>query len=189
LSNWILLRSGAHYTFGSTECPALTYLDDVIIPLSRISRFGGHTTTPWSVAAHAVAAGLVAADAGLPKDLIPLALHHDDQEALVGDVVSPLKRMIADYPAIEAAAEQCLVTARKGRLPTESERVAIKAIDLSLLAAEANCLKGGGSEVWPVQDEALFALAKKATVRAVETGRGWGAGAAEAYMKMMEKYG
>lgn len=83
-------------------------LNDVSNALATITRYTGHTTIDngdnpffYSVAEHAcyVAGRLLELDA--PYEVALAGLHHDDQEAYVGDMNSPLKSLIPHYKAIE----------------------------------------------------------------------------------------
>ena len=78
--------------------PADYVLTDVATALSHISRWGGHSYRPISVASHALrVAALVQLCGGSPTDTL-IALHHDDTEAFgLGDVCHPLKAL---FPAL-----------------------------------------------------------------------------------------
>lgn len=54
--------------------------------LAKLNRFAGHTQRPYSVAQHAVLTSYLA-QPGFEYE----ALHHDDEEAFGGDIISPLK--------------------------------------------------------------------------------------------------
>lgn len=71
-------------------------LSDIAIALSNICRFGGHA--PWySVAQHSVLVSYLA-----PPPFKLCALFHDATEAYLGDVISPLKRLLGEsYASIE----------------------------------------------------------------------------------------
>ena len=81
--------------------------DDVIKSLARRPRYGGFLDTPldelYVVAQHAVYVSRVAGTLEGGDD--PLAryhaLHHDDPEYILMDVVSPMKRILPDYKALE----------------------------------------------------------------------------------------
>jgi hypothetical protein len=63
-------------------------IDDVADGLARTPRFNGHTSRPYSVAAHSL---LVASL--LPPDLQLAGLLHDASEAYLGDLISPVKHL------------------------------------------------------------------------------------------------
>lgn len=86
----------------TTLAPEKIQLLDIARTLSRINRYNGRTPYPYSVAQHAV----------LVSYLVPVvhaydALHHDDEEAYIGDVIKPIK--CACVKGIEARIRDCLV--------------------------------------------------------------------------------
>lgn len=186
--NWILLRSGAAYVFGEEECPALKFEEDVVVPLSRIARYIGHTNTqPWSVAAHAACCAIVARDAGLAHRIQRLVLHHDDAEALVGDCASPLKRQLKEFAGFEDAAYKAIAKHTGVEPANQGEVMTIKAVDLALLEGERRLLKAPlvPGMNWGVPfDERLADLAEKTVYRALKTYRSFGDNAHRFYMNI-----
>jgi uncharacterized protein len=90
--DWILTVSGRKVWPTWPADPGEIALDDIAHALSQINRWTGHTRRPWSVAQHAlVVAEVVAA---FSPDLALAALHHDDAEAYLGDVATPIKRQM-----------------------------------------------------------------------------------------------
>lgn len=73
------------------------FLIDIAVALSRINRFGGHSTQPYSVAQHSVDVST-----RVRSEVAMLALMHDASEAYVGDMVTPLKKLLGAYREIEA---------------------------------------------------------------------------------------
>jgi 5'-deoxynucleotidase YfbR-like HD superfamily hydrolase len=72
-------------------------VDDIVHSLSLINRFNGAAKFPYSVAQHSLyVAGL------LPPELKLHGLLHDAPEAYVGDMVSPLKKIMTEYKEVEA---------------------------------------------------------------------------------------
>lgn len=65
-------------------------LVDLATTLAKINRFIGRTYHPYSVAQHAVVVSLICS----PEQAYE-CLHHDDTEAYVGDLASPIKRYAA----------------------------------------------------------------------------------------------
>src|SRR5918994_6288050 len=84
--------SGAHLDLADPD-PGAIRLEDIAAALSKVCRFGAQTTRFYSVAQHAVLVQRLVVEAGRP-DLSLAALHHDSHEAYVGDVTTPLKRML-----------------------------------------------------------------------------------------------
>ncbi len=71
-------------------------IHDIAWSLSRICRFGGHTTTHYSVATHSIAVSYLVP----PEDAL-WGLLHDASEAYVGDMVRPLKNKMNLYRGVE----------------------------------------------------------------------------------------
>ena len=118
------------------------------------------------------------------------ALHHDDAEALVGDVVSPLKHQLTDFAPIEDAASRCIARNAGYLLPTGDFPNIVKALDVAALEAERRLLKAPlvPGLAWHVEyDRDLARLAEQFVYRAIIAERAWGAPAAEDYMTMMEE--
>lgn len=182
---WLLLRSGAKYTYGDLRCEGLDFEQDVVHTLARIARGNGQYNINWSVAAHAACAALVASDAGWPVKLQRLALHHDDAEALVGDIVSPLKQTIPAFYAYEEAAAQA-VRRHSYKIDDEDERK-VKLIDWAMLLAEAKLLRNGATFTHVETEPKLLALAMNIVKRVSGDGKGYGEPAARLYLNVMER--
>jgi hypothetical protein len=78
---------------------------DISLALSRIQRFGGHCKrgVTYSVAHHSVLVSiLVEKELGRPDDALA-GLLHDATEAYLGDMISPLKKLVPAYHVIESS--------------------------------------------------------------------------------------
>lgn len=76
---------------------------DIAHALSRIDRFGGHTSRRYSVAEHSVLVSKLVQ----PEHRLA-ALLHDAAEAYVGDMVAPLKAMLPEFSVIERRIHQVI---------------------------------------------------------------------------------
>ena len=95
---FILTQSGRRIYVREPALNAEIHLEDIAFALARISRFGGHAAHAYSVASHSLmVADLVSP--GFRRD----ALMHDAIEAILGDVVSPLKSCLPQYVELEHA--------------------------------------------------------------------------------------
>jgi hypothetical protein len=145
---WLQTASGSAYAVGASEvlAGALDFDRDVVVPLSRICRYLGHTKRPWSVAAHAVCCSCFVQHVG--GDLVAqrAALHHDDHEALIGDIPAPIKAWLKGRGAGEALKEleqgatdaiaRLIGFGGHGRTVTD----AVRRADLAMLMGEAKLL-------------------------------------------------
>lgn len=99
LDAWMQTRSGQAYHF-EDPTPESIRIDDIASSLSKICRFGGHTSEFYSVAEHSVLVSMV-----VPKEHAFAGLMHDATEAYVGDMVRPLKHAVGQaYSRLEAIA-------------------------------------------------------------------------------------
>lgn len=104
-------------------------LEDIATGLSNFCRFGGQIHSFSSVARHTLLVWFLA-----PDNLKQLALLHDATEAYLGDIIKPLKVLLAPiYGPIEAEFERVIF--EKYRLPF-SNTDAIKPYDKLALEIE-----------------------------------------------------
>lgn len=123
----ILTFTGHYYNFLHPEKSVIT-LEDIAHALSNLCRFTGQCREFYSVAQHAVYTSYL-----VPAEFAYEALHHDDAEAVLGDVSSPLKRLLPEYKVIERRVEAAM-RAQFGLPAIESPEV--KHADLRMLATE-----------------------------------------------------
>lgn len=71
--------------------PATLKLEDIARGLGFTCRYGGHVSRFYSVAEHAVLVHDLLRERGASAGICKAALFHDAAEALLGDVVAPLK--------------------------------------------------------------------------------------------------
>lgn len=102
---------------------------EVAHALSRLCRFTGHTSGFYSVAEHSYWCSHM-----VPEKYALEALLHDGHEAYIGDVSSPLKKLLPDYRAVEQRV--AAVFRRKFGLPETTSRQ-VDIADKYLAAIEA----------------------------------------------------
>jgi 5'-deoxynucleotidase YfbR-like HD superfamily hydrolase len=78
-------------------------VEEIATALSNICRYTGHVNSFYSVAEHSVLVSRL-----LPSNLALCGLLHDSSEAFVGDVSSPLKRLMPQYQEIEERVQRAI---------------------------------------------------------------------------------
>lgn len=107
-------------------------ITDIAHALALVNRYNGHTKVPYSVAQHSV---LVSLECD-PEDAF-WGLMHDASEAYLGDMISPMKRFMAEYQTVEK--QMMAVVCRKFWM-NPVEPASVKRADLMVLAAESRDL-------------------------------------------------
>jgi len=134
--------------------PAEIHFADIARALSRLCRYTGHCLHFYSVAEHSVhcvrvfqshAAGDIYTDPWL-REIAREILLHDAAEAYLGDVASPLKRLLPDYRRLESIMEAAVAERfdLQGHAPEW-----VKRCDLEMLAREKTDLMPGAGQ-WPI---------------------------------------
>jgi len=143
VKNTIRLRSGLYFDFVDPQPDQFT-LADIAGALSKICRFGGQVDMFYSVAEHCWHCSNQGTEDQLPPRVQASLLFHDAAEAFCGDVVKPLKIMLAEYSVIEHRVEK--VIAEKFGL--DFEHPAIREIDHAMLIAERKALFSKDDVEW-----------------------------------------
>lgn len=103
-------------------------LKEIAHALSHICRYTGHCKWFYPVSQHAVVVSYMVP----PWDALE-ALHHDDSEAYLGDVSSPLKQHLPAYKEMEHAVEAAIAEQLGLRFPYPSS---VKVSDMRVLMTE-----------------------------------------------------
>ncbi len=118
-------------------------IEDIAYGLAKEERFDGNTIVPYSVAQHSVhVANLIASgpcSAGDSWPWVAGGLMHDATEAYLGDIVSPLKRLLPDYCALEAKWNE-IIFERFKLNPHLAHCSIVKEADDTIFQCEALCL-------------------------------------------------
>lgn len=98
---WIEIHDGTPFRFAAPERGSLS-AEVIATSLSRICRYGGHTRRFYSVAEHCIlmADYVAAQDWATPRDILT-TLHHDDAEAVIGDLPRPIKAKMPQFKTAE----------------------------------------------------------------------------------------
>lgn len=127
-------------------------VQDIAAGLSKVCRFGGQIKQFYSVAQHSILVSRL-----VPAELKLAALFHDATEAYLGDVVKPLKLLIAElYGPIERRFERVIFD-RFGLELSDLELV--KPYDLQAYAVEEPFLRRGEKFEW-IKTHEILGLAR-----------------------------
>jgi len=141
--SWILTYTGKRFDTLNPK-PEDICIEDIAHALSMICRFGGHCRQFYSVAQHCL---LVSCN--LPVEAELWGLMHDAAEAYVGDVVTPIKRLLyvenggiaADgFWEFEEKILHCVATALDMAWPPPK---IVREIDTRVMLGEADFLMEG----------------------------------------------
>lgn len=99
-NGWITAKGGIRFDLLNPD-PDHLDIRTIAHAIGNVCRFSGHTSRHYSVAQHSILVSeLVTLLGGLDGDAYT-GLMHDAQEAYVGDVPTPLKRLLPEYKRIE----------------------------------------------------------------------------------------
>lgn len=127
-------------------------IEEIATALSNLCRYTGHVNSFYSVAEHSVLVSRI-----VPERLALAGLLHDASEAYLGDVSSPLKKLLPEYRAIEERVQRAIANAFGFEYPFHEE---IHAADKRMYWQERQSVANNGvrDKLWH-QD---FAATRKA---------------------------
>ena len=111
---------------------------DIALGLSNICRYGGQIARFYSVAEHSVHASCL-----VEPEYAYDALMHDAPEAVIGDMVKPLKEILPDYQVVETRVEESIFRQFGVSNPLPKQ---VKIADIQMLILEKEQLKGNFDE-------------------------------------------
>lgn len=119
--------------------------------LARIQRFSNdhRSLTVWQ---HVYLVVTLATHFGESEEVLDWCLHHDDHEAVIGDIPGPLKSLIGNHSDIlrrvEARLDEAICMARGANIPSWQTRRAVHLYDKMAEAIEWTLHMGMPSEQW-----------------------------------------
>lgn len=113
---------------------------DISHALSHVCRFGGHSSSFYSVAQHSVLVSQLVS----PRNAF-LGLMHDATEAYLGDMVRPIKHRMQEYQNLEAEWES-VISKKYGIVGDHDE---VKEADNHILSIEVRKLIPSKGVGWP----------------------------------------
>lgn len=153
---YVLLADGSEQPLAAIGQPPTYTIDTIAHQLAQINRFAGATRRPYSVAEHSLLCADLADEAGMRPIVQLCCLMHDAHETVVGDVSTPIKRLLGAAWTGLAAPHAAALRQHFGLRATYIvHRHEIHAIDMQALATERRDLllwEGGASTPWPQLD-------------------------------------
>ena len=148
---WLTTRSGIHFDLTSPTIDMISWYD-IAASLSKICRFGGHCERFYSVAEHCLHVARL-----VPDDLAAYGLLHDAHEAYIGDMISPLKRLVSESPIkdLEILLDRLIYEKAGLFFPNDAIHTAVREADLRMLATERRDLFPGykATRPWIIDTE------------------------------------
>lgn len=192
MPNWIQNGSGGGYDLDAKRwIGRFDLFDDVIRSLASINRMKGSTPVfqpgrGWSVAIHSVACARTARALALGVNVEMALLRHDQHEAVIGDIPTPIAKALG-YQKVEDLKEEVQneLDLKEGvlfeALPCQHRSI-VKAIDVAALHVERYLFMAPGAIEWsyPVPI-ALYSQPMYDTVMAIIEKGEFHDGGAEAY--------
>lgn len=148
-------------------------LDDLAISLGRLARYNGHTKFFYSVAEHSVHVAELARVRGLGPRVTMRALLHDAHEAIIGDLVTPVARILGEGAKLERLKmnlDAAIAEALDVPPPDEQTAAIVERLDAAMLASEISQLCRGG---WREPFLSELAATRGAEPAALPGGQPW----------------
>lgn len=129
------------------------FYEDIIVPLTRICRYGGHIATHYSVAEHSIYVSNMLLRLHGDKDVALAGLLHDAAEAYIGDIPRPLKETPAFhyYADTEKRINSCIE--QKYHLQVGLDDPQVKEIDREIVGWEMAMFRDNPMRRAPDPDE------------------------------------
>jgi hypothetical protein len=123
--------------------PEEVIIEDIAHALSMLCRCNGHARFYYSVAQHSLNVAKLLKHLGYNKTIQLYGLLHDGSEAFLSDVITPVKKQLPEYKAIEEKVQNTIWTAFSLPIPSAEEYKIIKHADSMLFYWESKILLEG----------------------------------------------
>lgn len=166
--DWICTYTGKQW-YVTDPHPDDVDILDIAHGLSRVCRYGGHTSEFYSVAQHCIHCAETIEDER--TECFELALYtllHDASEAYIGDVVRPLKYQLPQYLAIEERTMGVIHHGLALPQPLKGQSELIKEVDDRLLMTERRDFMSHDNREWNIRAEPLT---RRLTAMSCDTAR------------------
>lgn len=150
--SWMLTSTGAAFDLQLAE-PASISILDIAHHLSKIDRWNGACSRPYSVAEHSLfVVEILKAHGATSRSLLLYALMHDAHEAYTGDLSAPMKRVIGPaWNAIERRIESQVIARFNLACARAAHHEAVRWADLTALSTERAQLLPASAERLPTE--------------------------------------
>lgn len=161
--SYIQTYSGVKF-YPQNPTPDTILIEDIAHALAQTCRYGGHTDMFYSVAEHCVLLTELIIDNGLRYEsygvtLLKHMLLHDGSEAYLGDVPSPIKRMLPDYIELEKTVQSAIINKFIGDDPLmEDTQKIVDEFDRSILGDEMHLMMKPSDFVSGLRKTGLFKI-------------------------------
>lgn len=139
--DYIETQSGTKFHFMDPQ-PDEILLTDIAYSLARTPRWGAHSDPIISVAEHSINVSQMLMRCGYSYEVQLQGLLHDAAEAYLGDIPTPIKRMLPDFKALELIVEAAIFEKLEVPFPLPA---IVKTMDTEAYRWEYRDLMSGGS--------------------------------------------
>lgn len=151
---WVQMWGGGSLCLAN---PVITDLWPLVRAIAGLRRFNGHTKFPIWVTQHSVAVAWECTGAARPYGLL-----HDLHEGVIGDIPTPVKRMLGfeQGGALDALADRLDAAIWKAvglPPPDEAIRAEVRRADVAVLMAERRDAMHIGTRDWGALESATIA--------------------------------
>jgi len=136
LGGYMTTFSGKHF-YPLSPDKSMFHLEDMARGLSHENRACGQTTLPMTVAQHSVNVARILRKLGYSTRIQFIGLNHDDSEAYIKDIPSPLKEWLPDYKKVEEEVQRVAYEWAGLGIVTEEEYAPVHMVDKMVFPVEA----------------------------------------------------